>query len=301
MGRDAGTLDLSVEILSSLANIDSLKIFLACHEGIESSTRTIEEIGLTQKRYYTWLKRLIDAGLVEKRENAYAQTMLGKFCHRLGTALSNAVERRDQLELADKLMKADTFSTKDKEEILHTISKSDLIGIASLSDIVHEVKMVGDHDDLMSDITEFINDAKESVNIAVRSADARVLDAVASAVERGVKLSFLASEEKQLSEDMQTLRMILTPAMVKTMQKLISSEGLSVRLAEKLPYNFYVIDEEYGVLELQYPSYDGFCVAFEFRNELFCKELVNTFNSLYEKGNEYPVVEFVEKYSALYK
>ena len=301
MGRDASTLDLSVEILSSLANIDSLKIFLACHEGIESSTRTIEEIGLTQKRYYTWLKRLIDAGLVEKRENAYAQTMLGKFCHRLGTALSNAVERRDQLELADKLMKADTFSTKDKEGILHTISKSDLIGIASLSDIVHEVKMVGDHDDLISDIAEFIGNAKESVYIAVSGADARVLDAVASAVERGVKLSFLASEEKQLSEDMQTIRMILTPAMVKTMQKLISSKGISVRLAEKLPYNFYVVDEEYGVLELQHPTYDGFCVAFEFRNEMFCRELVSAFNSLYEKGNEYPVVEFVEKYSAMYK
>ena len=69
MGLDTGTLDLSVEILSSLANIDSLKIFLACHEGIESSTRTIEEIGLTQKRYYTWLKRLIDAGLVEPMNN----------------------------------------------------------------------------------------------------------------------------------------------------------------------------------------------------------------------------------------
>jgi len=301
MGRDASTLDLSVEILSSLANTDSLKIFLACHEGIESSTRTIEEIGLTQKRYYTWLKRLIDAGLVEKRENAYAQTMLGKFCHRLGTALSNAVERRDQLELADKLMKADTFSTKDKEEILHTISKSDLIGIASLSDIVHEVKMVGDHDDLIGDIVEFIGNAKESVYIAVSGADARVLDAVASAVERGVKLSFLASEEKQLSEDMQTMRMILTPAMVKTMQKLISSKGISVRLAENLPYSFYVVDEEYGVLELQYPEYDGFCVGFDFRNEMFCRELVSAFNSLYEKGNEYPVVEFVEKYSALYK
>ena len=301
MGQDTSTLDLSVEILSSLANSDSLRIFLACHEGIESSTKTIEEIGLTQKRYYTWLKRLIDAGLVEKRENAYAQTMLGKFCHRLGTALSNAVERRDQLELADKLMKADTFSTKDKEEILHTISKSDLIGIASLSDVVHEVKMVEDHDDLIGDIAEFINNAKESVYIAVRGADARVLNAAASAVERGVKFSFLGSEEKQLSEDMQTLKMILTPALVKTMQKLISSKGLSVRLAEKLPYNFYVIDEEYGVLELQYPTYDGFCVAFEFRNELFCRELVSAFNSLYEKGNEYPVVEFVEKYSALYK
>jgi len=301
MGQDTSTLDLSVEILSSLANSDSLRIFLACHEGIESSTKTIEEIGLTQKRYYTWLKRLIDAGLVEKRENAYAQTMLGKFCYRLGTALSNAVERRDQLELADKLMKADTFSTKDKEEILHTISKSDLIGIASLSDVVHEVKMVENQDDLIGDIAEFINNAKESVYIAVCGADARVLNAAASAVERGVKFSFLGSEEKQLSEDMQTLKMILTPAMVKTMQKLISSKGLSVRLAEKLPYNFYVIDDEYGVLELQYPSYDGFCVAFEFRNELFCKELVSAFNSLYEKGNEYPVVEFVEKYSALYK
>ncbi|MDH5795194.1 MAG: hypothetical protein OEZ24_03710 [Candidatus Bathyarchaeota archaeon] len=301
MSPDTSTLDLSVEILSSLANSDSLRIFLACHEGIESSTRTIEEIGLTQKRYYTWLKRLIDAGLVEKRENAYVQTMLGKFCHRLGTALSNAVEKRDQLELADKLMKADTFSSKDKEEILHTISKSDLMGIASLSDIVHEVKMVADFDDLVSDIVGFIDNASESVYIAAHGAHAKVLNAAASAVERGVKFSFLGSGEKELSEDMQTLRMILTPALVKTMQKMIASKGISVRLTEKMPYSFYVIDEEYGVVELQYPAYDGFCVAFEFRNEMFCRELVSAFNSLYAKGTEYPVIEFVEKYSTLYK
>ncbi len=301
MSPDTSTLDLSVEILSSLANSDSLRIFLACHEGIESSTRTIEEIGLTQKRYYTWLKRLIDAGLVEKRENAYVQTMLGKFCHRLGTALSNAVEKRDQLELADKLMKADTFSSKDKEEILHTISKSDLMGIASLSDIVHEVKMIADYDDLVNDIVGFIENARESVCIAAHGAHARVLNAAASAVERGVSFSFLGSGEKELSEDIQTLRMVLTPALVKTMQKMIASKGISVRLTEKMPYSFYVIDEEYGVVELQYPAYDGFCVAFEFRNEVFCRELVSAFNSLYAKGTEYPVIEFVEKYSTLYK
>jgi DNA-binding MarR family transcriptional regulator len=301
MGRSSDTLDLSVEILSSLANSDSLRIFLACHEGIESSTRTIEEIGLTQKRYYTWLKRLIDAGLVEKRESAYVQTMLGKFCHRMGRALLNAIEKRDQLELADKLMKADTFSTKDKEEILHTISKSDLIGIASLSDIIHEVKMIGNRDDLISDIVGLIGNAKESAYIAVRGADERVLSAVATAVERGVRFSFLGSGERQFSEDMQTLRMIFTPALIKTMQKLISSKEISLRLIEELPYSFYVVDEEYGVVELPSPVYDDFCVAFEFRNEIFCRELVSAFNLLYEKGSEYPVIEFVEKYSTLYK
>jgi hypothetical protein len=301
MSPNTNTLDLSVEILSSLANGDSLRIFMACYEGIESSTKTIKEIGLTQKRYYTWLKRLIDAGLVEKRENTYVQTMLGKFCHRLGTALSNAVEKRDQLELADKLMKADTFSTKDKEEILHKISKSNLIGIATLSDIIHEVKMIKDYDDLVSDIALFIDNAEESVCMAVHGADARVLDAAASAMERGVSFSFLGSGEKELSEDMQTLRTILTPALVKTMQKLISSKEIRVRLTEKLPYSFCVIDEKYGVVELKYPTYDGFCVAFEFRNEMFCEELVTVFDSLYEKGEEHPVVQFVEKYSTLYK
>jgi len=51
------------KIFSAGSSIDALKIFYAAKDGIESSTQTIKKLGLTQKRYYTNLKRLIDVGL----------------------------------------------------------------------------------------------------------------------------------------------------------------------------------------------------------------------------------------------
>ena len=64
------TSDLTLTYLegmfSALSSVDALNIFYAAEDGIESSTQTIKELNLTQKRYYTNLKRLIDAGLVER-------------------------------------------------------------------------------------------------------------------------------------------------------------------------------------------------------------------------------------------
>jgi hypothetical protein len=301
MSLDKSTLDLSVGILSSVANEDSIRIFIECVEGITSSTRTIVDLSLTQKRYYTWLKRLIDAGLVEKHRNAYVQTMLGKLCYRLGMALSDAVQRREKLELADKLMKANTFSMKDKEEILTKISKIDLMDGASLRDIIHEVRMIEDYDDLISETIKLMDKAKKSAYIAAHRTDMKVLDAMVGAIDRGVKFQFLGCEKEQPYEDKQALRMILSPALIKTMQKVISSGEISTRLTKVPFYSFCVIDGVYGIVELSHPVYHGFCVAFEFKNEMFCETLIDTFNHLYDEGNKYPLVKFVEKYSTLYK
>ena len=67
-GENGGIpLNVLVELLSSLTSLDSLKIFMKAEKGISSSTRAIKELGLTQKRYYVWLKSLIDVDLVEKK------------------------------------------------------------------------------------------------------------------------------------------------------------------------------------------------------------------------------------------
>ena len=44
------------KILNSMANEDALKILIASNGGISNSARIIQELGLTQKRYYTHLK-----------------------------------------------------------------------------------------------------------------------------------------------------------------------------------------------------------------------------------------------------
>ncbi|MEM2936221.1 MAG: hypothetical protein QW231_03495, partial [Candidatus Bathyarchaeia archaeon] len=57
-------------VISALANQDAIKIFYAAGEGIRSSTEAIKKLGLTQKRYYTHLRNLTEAGLIQKGEEA---------------------------------------------------------------------------------------------------------------------------------------------------------------------------------------------------------------------------------------
>ena len=59
------------EILNSLAHEDALKIFVAAKVGITKSTSTIQELGLTQKRYYSRLKELMRELGTEERHRAY--------------------------------------------------------------------------------------------------------------------------------------------------------------------------------------------------------------------------------------
>ena len=135
MSQDDTAINSVVEIFSSLTSSDSLKIFMKTEKGISSSTRAIKELGLTQKRYYIWLKRLIDVGLVEKKNGIYKQTLLGRVCSKLGESLQDTLLQGERLELANTLLNSETLSAIEKKEVLHTISKNGSQGIFSVTDI----------------------------------------------------------------------------------------------------------------------------------------------------------------------
>jgi predicted transcriptional regulator len=49
---------------------------------------------LTQKKYYTHLKRLIDADLIERVDGAYRHTTLGKIGFKLAEAFKTAISKK---------------------------------------------------------------------------------------------------------------------------------------------------------------------------------------------------------------
>lgn len=296
-GRE-NPLDVSIKVISSLASDDSIRIFLACEEGIDSSAKAIEELGMTEKRYYTWLRKLLDAGLVEKRRNTYVQTMLGKFYHMLWDSFLNILSQRNHLELADKVMNIDKLSMTEKEKFLRVISNNELVGTASLVDVLHEVKMIVDYDHLIAEVVKLLDNAEESVYMAVNRFDNRVMEASLKAIDKGLKFFFLSSEEKGFPESMEALRMLLLHSdVVKIIQRLLNSKELNVRsMKEHLSHSFIIIDGKYGIIELPHPLFHDFYVAFKFRNAFFCQKLIKTFNSLYEQGKEDSRIAFARRF-----
>jgi len=288
------------EILYSLSGADALKIFIKTAEGIKSSTQTIKELNLTQKRYYVALKRLIEADLVEKRRNTYVQTMLGALCFKMGQALVNAVCQRDQLALADKLVRSENLSEKEKEEILNAISKKELLGPASLADVIHGVRMITDYNTFLEETTKLLDNAKEDACVATEENDNRITDAAMNAIDRGVNLFFLSVEE-DYAERTRMLKMILSPAMVELGRKAIASKRLNFRTTEKLPFSFTVIDSKHGIIKLPHPISKKFYFAFEFDHTLSCHSLRDLFTSLYEEAKDDTRVEAFRKYLSLYR
>lgn len=287
-----------VRIISSLASEDSIKILLACEKGIEKSTEMIKKIGLTPKRYYMWLGRLIEAGLVEKNQGSYRLTLLGKYCIRLGGVLANIVNQRDNLELLDKMMKSEDLSESERKNILKILSKSKLFMTANviMDELLGETKIITDYDSLIEEVIDLLDSAKERVYLVTTKRDLRVIDSVLRVLAKKVDF-FLVSGTNLLSVDMQLVRVLLSPELRNLVRDIMNLKNLNIRVFENVPYSFVVVDGEYGIVELPLPEKSaGFFAAFKFKNNAVCQRLIEVFNSLYVNAKEDPRIETLKRY-----
>ncbi len=283
-----------LEILfSAAANIEAIKIFFAAKDGIKSSTQAIRDLNLTQKKYYTYLKRLIDAGLVERVNGVYQHTTLGKIGFKLAEAFMNAVTQKDRLDLIDRLSKAKNITLDETEEIMRAILKdTNIIPGDRITDILGPVRMADTWEKVVEDVVEYINKAKEEIYFATQYLDSKVVEAIFKASDRGVKFNFLISDKNQMLNGMKFLvsTFFTNPKALKTIFEIISSSNLKVRTVD-LPYTFIIVDKKVAMVEVTKPYTKTFSLAFFFHNERLCERLIDSFNLLWERGNEVGMFE----------
>ena len=282
------------EILAALANEDAIKIFMTARRGIEKSTKTIQELGLTQKRYYSRLKELMEAGLVEKRDNVYQHTTTGMICYTLGKSFNSALDKRDRLDLADRLRRSKSISQEETKQILQALSPRGLASSLEAGESINPVKMFEEYEALVSELIALIQGAEERIYLAAYDPDVRVMEALIKAVQRKIDLSLLTGESQKLSESIQILRTILNPSIAHVVLKLLQSQELTVKHGD-IPFNFCVIDETFALIELSDPLTKGFHMGFTLESQSMCRKLVKTFNSLYQKAEEDPLVAILKK------
>jgi len=276
------------KVISALANRDAIKIFYAAGGGIRSSTEAIKELGLTQKRYYTHLRNLTEAGLIQKGEEAYQQTTLGKICYKLGEAFRNALSQRDRLDLVDRLGKAKNISIEETEEIMRAILKQANIGLdGRLTDFVGPVRVADTWEKVVNDVGEHLERAQESVYFASPYFDVRTAEAILRVFQRGVKLYGLYGSKEGLLEKAQIVMrtFVSQPQMLKSLFKLMASPDLNIRTVD-LPYSFMVVDKKYGMIEVTKPYTNAFSMAFFFHDEKLCGRLIETFEMLWQRGSQ---------------
>ena len=271
------------KVISALANVDALKVFHAAGKGIESSTEAIKELGLTQKRYYTHLRSLMEAGLIQKSEEAYQQTTLGKICDKLAEVFQNALSQRDRLDLLDRLGKAKNISLEEAEEIMRAILRQ-----ANISpDVISPVKMCDNWEQVVKETNDYLEKAKETVYFATKYIDIRTVEALMRAIQRRVEFQSILDKSLYTDSIKGKIKFMVTmlshPTMVKSFYDFASVAKETTRIID-LPYTFFVIDAKYGMIEITNPLINTFYVAFFFQSEDICKKLIDNFSMLWKRG-----------------
>lgn len=283
-------------ILSSLANEDALRIFQEAKEGITSSTEAIRKLGLTQKRYYARLKPFIEVGLVEKAENVYKLTFLGKIIYEiLYRKLEKTLENRDRIALIDKLNKAESLSKQEKEQIKSAISIKDrIIGYSDVFGGIKPVEIIRDYEELKKRLISIVENAKEYIYIASKYFEASVAESIIESYKRRVKVQVIDGDLKNLSKKIQMIRMLMSnPRTLKLYLEVINAPDFKIRNTN-VPYSFFVVDGKYAGLELSDPVTKNFSLALIFNNEEVCEKFVEIFNSFFNSAKTNGVSSVVD-------
>jgi len=277
------------KIFSAASNTDALKIFYTAKDGIESSTQAIKRLDLTQKRYYTNLKRLIDTGLVEKVDGKYVHTTFGKISYKLIEALKSALDQKDKLDLIDRLLKTKNLSAEETEEIMRALLKdANLIPGGQITDILGPVRILETWEKVVQEVTERINKAEEEILFASRYYDTRIMEACLIAAQRHVEIYYLIDNELKVSSVAQIfLSSLFTNRddVLNDFLNFLRSSLFKIKYAS-LPYSFLVIDGEYSMVEVAKPLGKTFSLAFIFHNKRLSERLSESFKELWERGVE---------------
>jgi len=272
------------EIIDALSHEDAIKIFIYAKDGITNSTMAIKKLGLTQKRYYTRLKQLLEAGLLEKREDGYWHTVLGNILYQMGKGFKTLIEQKDRLELANRLRKTKTLSLEEKKKLMSLITPTQAEGPYNLADLINPVRMVDNYEDLVKELVNAIDQAEDSVYLVSRYSDIRVIEAIIRALQRGVKIRILV-KRSGLTDRINMLRTLLSPRTFKVLIEANKELSAMIRKTD-ISYSFVIIDGKLAGIEVSHPTKDIFYLGFIFQNADVCRRLGSIFNEMWEKAKE---------------
>ncbi len=267
-------------ILGILSKYDALKIFLHSIEGIEADTNASDKLGLTKKQYYTRLKQLVDAGLIEKRQGKYVHTTLGKVIYdKAIRMLFEHVKNSKKLLMIDVLKSSGKFDMDEIYKLLQIKTEE------------NKVRIYMDYNELVDDLSERMNDAKSDVYYATRHFNEVIISKAIELFRRGVNIRVLADKaliDKYVSEytggmqlksnnhDLERFKMLTDPYYPDKFDRKII----------EVPFSFVVIDGKYVGLELV-NSYNPskFYAGVYVEDEYLARQIKDLFDVLYTNAD----------------
>lgn len=270
-----------VHILNALGNEDALAIFLFAKDGIASSKGAIRELGLTQKRFYSRLKDLLDNNLMEKVEGEYRHTALGGIVFNLGMTMEGVLLNKDKLVIMNQLNRAKNISDEERKEMMDLFSIDQLAG-----ESVSKIKLVDSFEEAVKNVLNLVENAKESIQFCSKYSDIRVSQACMNAMERGVDTYFIVGDQDQFEYVFKLIKpMITNPTYLKMILQFLKSSQLNTKYID-IPYTFLIVDGTKSMIEIPKPFTNTFSLSIFFDDEILSKRMMENFSILWENGVE---------------
>jgi len=273
------------EIMGTLSNRDALLLFNLAEEGIET-INTVNNYGLSKKRYYQRLNELLSLGLVFKDGSRYKHTMLGSMI------FENQIKGLRQLllnrgnidilhELRNRLQDNDSKTAIENisQEVLKNLESS--LGVSGLKPI----RLLRSWDELAQLLNSRIEFMRTEMIVASRYVDFRTAKAAAAAASRNCNIRIIHSNREAFSERMQIFgNLLVNPQAIFTYRDLVKSPNVSMRKSY-VPYSFLVIDSLYVGIEVVNPSDPSlFFLGFYFESTVLAQNMKRYFDVLWTKG-----------------
>lgn len=253
------------KVLTILSKYDALKIFLQGVEGIEAETSAPEKIGLTKKQYYTRLKQLVDAGLIEKSKGKYVQTTLGKIIYEKALQLLF-----EQVRNAKKLQMLDVLKSSGKFDI------DEIYRLLSIKVDEDNAKIFTDYGELTNMLVEKVSNASNSVLYAARFFNERIINEIIEVRKRGVDVKMVM--DRMLIEE-QREKAVKERMMVTTVP--FYPENVDRKITD-VPFSFMIIDGKETCIELVNANNpERFYAAVHISDGNIAKQMIGLFEMLY--------------------
>ncbi len=265
-------------ILVILSKYDALKIFLECIEGIEADTNAADRLGLTKKQYYTRLKQLVDAGLIEKSKGKYVHTTLGKLIYdKAIRMLFDHVKNSKKLLMVDVLKSSGKF---DMEEIYRLLQ---------IKTEENKARIYMDYNHLIEYLASMMSNAKSEVCYVTRHFNEVIVGKTIELGRKGVSIRILVDKsliDKYIREyadiqrtnghELERLKMFMDP---------FYPDKFDRKIVE-VPFSFVVIDSKYVGIELV-NSYnpERFYAGVYVEDVYIARQIKELFNELYNRAD----------------
>ena len=284
----------SEQIFSILSDKTSLNILKAAYSGLKASSTYYNHIGagkLSKKQFYVRLKRLREAGLIQKQQQQdgsfYRTTSLGSLVYNSHIkTLEEALANYWQLKSIDILKSRKDFPAEQKELVTEEILKgSNLKNIVNLTHL-SGFTIVKDFNHLIMEVIKLLDNAQNEIYFASRYHDPHVANKMFDTFSKGVILHILDGNPEQVSLENRIDAVLRTPPnkeAFKLVSNIIRSSRFDLkRTPNSLPASFLVIDGKQVLYEtINYSNPEQFAIALAHYDDTYlAQQFINYFKLL---------------------